>query len=72
MDTKKRKAQDGDSVRPLKRHDSSRFPKSDLSSKDAYYHNLYKHEIDFRQLAKQDRDFAAMYMLNLPLFIFTC
>jgi hypothetical protein len=39
-----------------------RFPESDHAAvQDNYYANLYKKEIDFRGLSKQDAQFAAMY-----------
>lgn len=65
MESRKRKAPDEEAVTVSKTVDRRRFPHSDLSGvKDNYYRDLYTKEVDFRQLAKQDAEFAAVLKGN--------
>lgn len=60
-DSKKRKAPDEEAAVTPRKIVHRDFPGSDLSGvKDNFYRELYNKEVDFRSLAKQDADFAAM------------
>jgi hypothetical protein len=70
-DSKKRKTSDEE---PVARRETVRRhpPDYDLSGfKHTFYRELYNQEVDFRSLARQDADFAAMYVnLHPPAILF--